>query len=164
MTRMQQLTLRGQTLVLRPAAIEEILDLRHRVLRPGRPAQEARFDGDSDPAARHFGAFTTDTPSEARCLACLSFLPEDYASRPAMRLRGMATDEPWQGQGLGRALLSLGCSQMRDLGASLLWCHARTEAVDFYRRMGWRTDSEIFLIPGVGPHRRMVHPLAPDGL
>lgn len=156
-TRMQKLTLRGRTLTLRPATAEEIFALRHQILRPGRPTQDARFDGDDDPATRHFGAFTDDD----HCLACLSLLPEDYASQddtgqPAMRLRGMATDEHWQGEGLGRALLSMACNEMREAGVTLLWANARTTAIDFYRRMGWQTDSDIFAIPGVGPHRRMV--------
>ena len=43
--------------VLRRASLEEILALRHAVLRPGLPLESAAFEGDDAPDTLHFGAF-----------------------------------------------------------------------------------------------------------
>ena len=43
--------------VLRRVRLDEILALRHAVLRPGLPLESAAFDGDGAPDTFHFGAF-----------------------------------------------------------------------------------------------------------
>ena len=40
--------------------------------------------------------------------------------------------------------------------AGILWCNARTSAIGFYEKLGWRVTSGPFDVPGVGPHVTMV--------
>lgn len=61
----------------------------------------------------------------------------------------MATDPARRGAGFGAALLA-GC--VEHAGGAELWCNARLEAVDFYRRAGFDVVSEPFDIAGIGPH------------
>lgn len=130
--------------------VEHILDVRWRVLRPGRPRETASFANDADPRARHF-AFRMDD----RVVGCASILPAPLTADPrfAWQLRGMAVDADLQRGGVGRQLLTAISETVREP----LWCNARLSAAPFYARNGWRPVSAVFDIPGVGPHRRMVH-------
>jgi len=138
-------------LELRRATIDEILPLRHAELRPGRPLSTARFDGDDDPATRHFGAFLRDTGELVGCVSCMR---RPRAGAAAWQVRGMATRGDLVRRGIGRALLgyTVGALGAED-GPRLLWCNARVEALGFWQREGWTVASDVFDIPDVGPHR-----------
>jgi len=145
-----EVTLAVGRVLLRRAALAEILPLRHRELRPGRALDAAAFDGDDEPATVHVGAFLVH-PGDA--VACASFMARD----PAYQLRGMATRADLVRRGLGSALLRYAVGALPDRArARSLWCNARLEAVPFYRRMGWTVASERFEIPDVGPHHAMI--------
>jgi predicted GNAT family N-acyltransferase len=136
----------------RRVAVAEILPLRHRILRPGLPFETARFDGDDDPGARHYAAVSAGEP-----VACLSLMPSEWEGQPAWQLRGMATDSGEQGRGLGRTLLELAVAEAAsDHPERGFWCNARTSAVGFYEKLGWRVVSEPFDVPTAGPHVKMV--------
>ena len=135
----------------RRVAVEEILPLRHRILRAGLPFETACFDGDHDATARHYAAVSGDEPA-----CCLSLMRSEWEGRPAWQLRGMATAEGLQGRGLGRRLLELAVAEARhDDPGRVFWCNARTSAVGFYEKLGWRV-SEPFDVPTAGPHVKMV--------
>lgn len=141
---------------IRQATIGEILALRHAMLRAGFPIESARFDGDDDPRTRHFAAVDHDA-----VVGCASFMRVDYDGQPAWQLRGMAVARDRQRQGIGARLLAFAEADCSD--PPTLWCNARIEAVAFYERHGWRTASDLFDIPTVGPHRRMVKEVAGSG-
>ena len=144
----------GHAVVIRHATIEEILPLRHRELRPGRPIESAHFDGDDDPGTCHLGVFQA---AYGEVLGCASFIPEDWQGEPAYRLRGMATRADVARSGIGSALVRRADVLLPDrLRGGLRWCHARVEAVSFYERHGWRVVSPRFEMPDVGPHHTMV--------
>ncbi len=136
----------------RRVAVAEILPLRHRILRPGLPFETARFDGDDDPGTRHYAAVSGGEP-----VACLSLMPSEWEGQPAWQLRGMATDSGEQGRGLGRQLLERALAEAAsDHPERGFWCNARTSAVGFYEKLGWRVVSEPFDVPTAGPHVKMV--------
>jgi len=135
----------------RRVTVEEILPLRHRILRAGLPFETASFDGDHDANARHYAVI-----SDARPVCCLSLVPSEWEGRPAWQLRGMATDGQQQGRGLGRRLLELAVAESRrDEPHRIFWCNARTSAIGFYEKLGWRVMSEPFDVLTAGPHVRM---------
>jgi hypothetical protein len=89
-----------------------------------------------------------------------------WEGQPAWQLRGMATDSRQQGRGLGRQLWHAAAAEAhRDEPGRLIWCNARTSAVGFYEKLGWRVVSEPFDVPTVGPHVKMIWQAAaePDG-
>ena len=144
-------------ILIREAASEEILGLRARELRAGKPEDAARFPEDHDPGTYHFAAFATD-----RLIGCLTLIRTDSSPQPSWQLRGMATDSGWRHKGVGRSLLVHAEARIRDLAAAQpdaigarIWCNARTTAVAFYERMGYRTLSGEFMIEKVGPHYKM---------
>ena len=152
---MRRLTIDGTEMVIRPARWEEILDLRHAVLRHGLPREEAMFAGDDELTSRHCGAFCGDV-----AVGCATFHASQWEDEPAWQLRGMATLPDYRGKGIGRAVLD---EMEADLTAgaatgpgALLWCNARVPAVGFYQTMGWRVVSGQFEIPTAGPHVKMI--------
>ena len=89
-------------------------------------------------------------------------MPEDYKEKGAggFRLRGMATDPAYAGQGFGAELINFALNELRSVHASYIWCNARKPAVGFYSRLGFEVISEEFDIPGVGPHYDMFSQIA----
>ena len=144
-------------IVVRRATMSEILELRHVVLRPGRPLESAIFDGDGDSGTMHFGAFVGRDN-----VGCATLVRRSFEGRSAWQLRGMATAAAWQRRGVGSMLLGfierIVANLPRDM-PHLLWCNARVEAVAFYEKHSWKVVSERFDVPGVGPHHRMMKPL-----
>jgi GNAT superfamily N-acetyltransferase len=149
---------------IRRASLEELVDLRHAVLRHGLPRAAAFFPGDDAATSRHYGAFR-----DAEVLCCATLHASEWDGEPAWQLRGMATAPGARRQGLGRRLLAvMEADLLADARAGtpshpraggtpiLLWCNARVPALGFYGEMGWRVVSGEFEIPTAGPHVRMV--------
>jgi GNAT superfamily N-acetyltransferase len=138
--------------------IGEIIGLRHRVLRPGLPLKEASFDGDDKYSTWHIGTFLLDKYGDrGPAVCCASFMLNSFDNQEAWQLRGMATDPAYEGRGLGTSLLTFaGVTIPSNSGIKLFWCNARLAYVDFYEKRGWRCVSDVFDIPTVGPHRKMI--------
>lgn len=143
----------------RTQSADELRALRAQVLRPGRPLSESIYPGDDDSRAWHgLLEVRSEAPGLFLTIAVASFLPEPFSLEPklsAMRLRGMATQPDHRGQGLGRRLLDCGLNDLRQGGIEVVWCNARVAAHSFYLRAGFQHRSEIFEMPGIGPHTLM---------
>ncbi len=112
----------------------ELLDLRRRVLRGGRPEAVVTNPADEDPSARHFAGFLG-----ARVVVSASFFAVEGPAGPGGRqLRYMATDFDVQGRGLGAAVLAVAEASLAAEGVTTLWANARDSALGFYRRCHWR--------------------------
>lgn len=130
--------------------------LRARVLRPGRPFNEAQFDCDHLPDCFHLGAFANENVP----IGVATLYPETSPLWPkvvaSFRLRGMAVDPAWRRHHIGRQLLLAAETEVLRRGGQLLWFNAREAAFPFYRACGYVEHSELFDIPGVGPHKVMM--------
>ena len=138
-------------LIVRQAALEEIIDLRWAVLRQGLPRAEAIFVGDEDDSTLHVAAFHGN-----QTVGCATLHLSQLDDLPTWQLRGMAVHPDFQRRGVGRRLLEgLDALLARDGQTLRLWCNAREPAVGFYRGMGWTVFSERFHIETAGPHFKM---------
>jgi predicted GNAT family N-acyltransferase len=141
----------GISVRIGPATLEEIIDLRHLVLREGLPRDEAIFKGDEAPTSLHFAAF-----ANGNCVGCATFHLNEWEGKPAWQLRGMATAPEFRSGGIGSQMLQLAEQTLQNAGPTRqLWCNARTPALNFYKQQGWKVVSEEFVIPTAGPHVRM---------
>jgi GNAT superfamily N-acetyltransferase len=144
-------------IVVRRGTPAEVVDVRHRVLREGRPRETAIFAGDDAPDARHWVAVQAD-----RVVGVASVMRKDMphpAGEPVPRwqLRGMAVLPELRGEGLGARLLLAAHAEV----AEPMWCNAREAVAPFYARHGWRAVGGVFDLPNVGPHLEMWWPGAP---
>ena len=139
--------------------VEVIRPLRGAVLRPGRPPEAAVWPLDDAPGTAHLAAYD-DEVAPAEPVAVVSLLPAAYpgadASSRAYQLRGMAVRPDLAGRGIGSTLLAVAIDAVRERGADLLWCNARTSAASFYAARGFVPDGAEFMPPELGiPHVRM---------
>lgn len=133
---------------------ELTLGLRSKILRNGVPLSQCIFPTDQAEGAFHLAFYVDD--NEIATIA--SFYPKNYGDRKDLgyQLRGMATDTPYLGKGLGKQLVEFAVEYINKTKATYIWCNARTTAVKFYEKLGFETVSEEFEIAGVGPHYEMI--------
>jgi N-acetylglutamate synthase-like GNAT family acetyltransferase len=136
---------------IRQVKVGMILDVRHRILRGGLPRESANFEGDDLPDTIHLAAIHED-----KVVGCATVLRESFEGEPACKLRGMAVDANLQGHGAGKMLLLAVHKIADDSGVKVSWANARTPALGFYRRFGWETVGEEFVVPTAGPHFKIV--------
>lgn len=128
-------------------------NLRHKVLRQGKPIESCAMDGDNLESTIHIGAFL-----HSKCVGILSLFEastQDIASNPQYQLRGMAVDPDYRNLKIGKALVHFAENFLKTQDVSVLWCNARTSAVGFYKSLGYIIISEEFHIPQIGSHYRM---------
>lgn len=129
-----------------------IRPMRQRVLRPHQPIEAMVYPGDDAPGTFHLAGFD---PS-GRVLGIASFYnkgphPLD-PQQGDWRLRGMAVEPAIQGAGLGTRLVHCGVEHIRERAGQRLWCNARVSAQDFYTRLGFKVQGDVFEIEPIGPH------------
>jgi len=139
---------------IRSVALDETLALKQRVLRPHQTIDELRREctGLADLAC--FAAIE-DGRVVGTAIVHREAAPWAPDDTRALRLRSMATEEGRRGEGIGGAVLDAAIDHARLQGAGLLWCNARTPAVSFYERAGFRTLGEPWVDPAIGPHIAM---------
>ena len=93
----------------------------------------------------HLAAIAGDTVVAALCIIWM----EDHA-----RIRQMAVDTEWQGNGLGKAMLQGAEIMIRDRGFTTVELHARTSAQRFYEKQGYHVASNEFMEVTL-PHRTL---------
>ena len=146
-------------IVVNQVSAEAVYPLRHRVLRPHQPFAACVWAQDTDPDTAHFGAVMA---GQIVAVASIAICPRDGDPPNAWRLRGMATAPELQSRGIGATVLRACLDYVKSKSGALLWCNARTTALQFYRRHGFETVGDEFDIKGIGPHYVMVHTLTPS--
>ncbi|RZJ67217.1 MAG: GNAT family N-acetyltransferase [Flavobacterium sp.] len=128
----------------------ETYAVRHPVLRPGKPVETCRFDGDDLHSTTHFGLFDDDTLAG---VASLFQAPHPGFNEPKQfQLRGMAVLEDFQGNGFGDMLVEAAEDQTRRAAGTLVWFNAREKAIGFYEKAGYKITGKPFTIGDIGIH------------
>ncbi len=139
-------------IVYAPVNVDEIIDLRHAILRADLPREEAMFAGDDEPDTAHFAA-----SDNGLIVGCVTVMRRVYDQQDAWQIRGMAVLESYRGKGVGAELLQRVMQYVRSANSTgCLWCNAREPAAPFYQKQGFEIVSERFHIPMAGPHYRMM--------
>ncbi|MGB5980904.1 MAG: GNAT family N-acetyltransferase [Nonlabens sp.] len=149
-------------IIIKEISALETHKVRQPVLRKGLPASTCMFKGDELDTTFHLGAFDDED-----LVGVATFLKKDKSPiqelfelpKSMYQLRGMGVLKTHQGMGVGKLLLHAAERRLREINIDVLWFHARTSAVDFYKRMGYTTvGTEIQLEPA-GPHFKMYREL-----
>ena len=131
----------------------ETYPVRHEVLRKGKPIETCQFKGDDDENTVHFGLFLED-----KLVGIISTFKENNILFPELnqvQIRGMAVLEAFQGKGFGAELVKAAENHCINFNANLIWFNARENAVSFYKKLGYTSIGDSFLIPDVGIHFAM---------
>ena len=113
-----------------------------------------QMQGDEDDDTLHLGCFD----SGDLLVGIVSLMPASltgFSERPQYQIRGMATSSGFQGRGYGKQLLAEAEKRMKSRGVNFIWCNARVIALDFYLKMGYTIEGEVFELPEIGPHYKM---------
>ncbi|MGO3237747.1 MAG: GNAT family N-acetyltransferase [Psychroflexus halocasei] len=129
-------------------ASQETLQLRQKVLRPGKPIESCYFENDNTENTQHLGAFF-----ESKLVGIISLFRNEhqlFEVHNQIQLRGMAIEPHSQKKGIGRKLLleAIELTKTEDL----IWCNARISASIFYQKNGFVKASDVFNIENVGAH------------
>lgn len=125
-------------LTIRSITPEQTYPLRHTVLWPDKPFEYVKVENDAD--GYHFGAFLNDN-----LVAVISLYVDSQIANPVRgRFRKFAAHPDYQRMGIGSRLMEHIIAEARRLGATELWCDARLDAADFYRRFGMEAVSDVF--------------------
>lgn len=152
--------------------MDEIIALRKKVLHPHGPVERVIYKSDALQGSAHFVLF-----HDGKIIGTGTVQPEDESekvSTSSWRIRGMAVDPEYQGQGLGQkivaAIIQYVTAYVTDDNAAsddhpparLIWCNARVSALNLYQRFGFIAEPGEFIIPNSGPHRRLKLALKPS--
>lgn len=129
---------------------EATYDLRIKILRDGKP-ERYHFDNDDAVGPFHLGVFKDDN-----CVGIATFLKSNHTyfnrKKNIYQLRGMAVDNSFQSKGVGKLILERAIVALNEKSCELLWCNARENAVGFYKKLGFKTEGERFMVQHVGPY------------
>lgn len=153
------------SITARPIPAALTMPLRQAVLRPHQRREEMRFEGDLAEATIHLGAFDASPRAKhAQPVGVVTLMLSPMPDQPKAgdwRLRAMAVDPAYQGRGVGRMLVTRGIETARTQHGQRIWCNARSHAIGFYEKLGFRVNGEPFDIPTIGPHVRMAIAVVP---
>ncbi|ALJ04771.1 hypothetical protein APS56_06375 [Pseudalgibacter alginicilyticus] len=129
---------------------KETHDVRHPVLRTGKPIESCIFDGDDLKTTIHLGLFKNE-----KLIAVASFFKNETKllnKTNQFQLRGMAVLKKFQGNNLGKLLLEYGESELKKQQTIILWCNARESAINFYKKCDYQIIGKPFNIESIGTH------------
>src|SRR6185437_15184682 len=143
---------------IRAVSQEQVQDFRWRILRPSEKA-DSIYELDDAPETLHVGAFVG--PDLAGVATVCQEPTPGTRNNVAWRLRGMATAEESRGFGIGKELAERCLEYVRSQGGALVWCSARSSAVDFYESLGFESQEKPFALPEYSsePYLLMTLPL-----
>jgi len=116
---------------------EEAWELRHKVMWPHKDFDYIKLEDDA--AAIHFGLFKEDT-----LISVISL----FIDQEEGQFRKFATVQHEQGKGYGSALLNYVLREAKHYGIKRIWCNARENKVNFYKKFGLRETKSSFIKEG----------------
>jgi GNAT superfamily N-acetyltransferase len=107
--------------------------IRHEAMYPDKPYDTIKLE--DDPNGIHFGLFT-----DGQLVTVISIFEEGTI----YQFRKFATLPAAQGKGYGSLMLQHIIAYVSNIGATKLWCNARTSASAFYMKLGFSETDKRF--------------------
>lgn len=132
-------------------------EVRHPVLREGKPLESCHFEGDTLATTFHLGYFINQ-----QLVGVVTMMENKLASinsEKSFQLRGMAVLASFQKRGIGDALVKKAEEITIARRGTFIWMNAREIAVLFYEKLGYQKYGNPFTIPKIGLHYVMIKTL-----
>lgn len=111
--------------------------IRHEVMWPDQPFEFVQLEEDN--SGIHFGVFIEE--NLVSIVSC--FLDGDE-----MQFRKLATLNHFQGKGIASALLNHILTFAKEKGVKRVWCNARSNKTEFYKKFDMRDTKQTFTKAG----------------
>lgn len=134
---------------LKQIQTNDLIPVRHAVLRKGLPVESCHFQEDNLSTTIHFGAFV-----DKKIVGCATVIKNrnsNFDTENQYQLRGMAVLDDFQKQGVGEKIFRF-CEQNIPVSNTVLWFNARQNAVPFYQKLNCKTQGNAFMIENIGFH------------
>ena len=122
---------------IRKITAEDTLMVRHLVLWPDKPIDYVRISNDE--AGEHFGLYLDN-----ELLSVISI----FITETEVQFRKFATLNKHQGKGYGSKLFEYMLDQLKEKNVTRVWCNARNDANDFYKRYGFSVVKDSVFYKG----------------
>ena len=116
---------------------QQMIKLRDIVLRKPLGLSFTPEDLEKEKENMLIGAF-----EDEQMLGCCMLVEEEP---DIVRLRQMAVLNDLQGKGIGRALMNFAENLARDRGYKIIRMHARSNAIGFYEKVGYKIKGDQFI-------------------
>lgn len=130
-----------EQLVIQVVGWQDVLPVREAVMYPGKNPELAKVNGDE--TALHLGLFVADK------LVTVISLFTDEAELNTLQFRKFATIEAEQGKGYGTTMLQHVLQYAHQQRYNRIWCHARTTALNVYKKFGFQELGNPFIRNGI---------------
>ncbi|MGG3891786.1 GNAT family N-acetyltransferase [Metabacillus fastidiosus] len=117
---------------------EEAWKLRHEVMWPHKDLEYIKIKDDD--SGIHLGLF-----KENILISIISL----FIDNEECQFRKFATIQKEQGKGYGSKLLDYALKEMKDRGVKKIWCNARKDKTDFYKKFGLKESEHTFEKGGI---------------
>ena len=112
---------------------QETWEIRHRVMWPDKSVDFVKLPEDEQ--GIHFGLWQME-----KMVAVVSL----FTSNGEVQFRKLAAETAYQNKGFGTLLLSHVMDYVSDRDTSKVWCNARVDKTEFYKRFGMLETNEKF--------------------
>ncbi|WP_299317042.1 GNAT family N-acetyltransferase [uncultured Maribacter sp.] len=112
---------------------KETLPIRHQVMWPTKPLDYVKLNNDNE--GLHYGLFLDNT-----LISIVSLFIKDEEAQ----FRKFATLENYQGKGYGSLLLNEIIQVAGKKSLKRIWCNARTNKMDYYKKFGMVVTDSTF--------------------
>ena len=112
---------------------DETLPIRHQVMWPNKPIDYVKLPNDNE--GLHFGLFL-----DKKLISVISLFINDGEAQ----FRKFATLENYQGKGYGSILLNEIIQVAGKKSLKRIWCNARTNKMDYYKKFGMVVTDSTF--------------------
>ena len=129
-------------MIINEAPYDKVLLIRQQVMYPDRDLEFVKLPDDD--RGLHIGVFENEELMSVMSL---------FLDGRDVQFRKLATITEHQHKGYASALMQWLIDYANDVKLDRLWCNARVEAVDFYKRFGYTETDEVFERDG---HRYVV--------
>ena len=142
-------------MIIQLSSSQTTYEVRHPVLRKGKPVESCRFENDDHPESIHLCAKKKDI-----IIGVLSALPNncpDFPLKKSYQLRGIAINNKFQRMGIGSLLVQKVEQQIRlNKSIEYIWLNARVNTKNFYLNLEYLPVGKIFNIIDIGMHQRYI--------